>query len=238
MTQELTHHPSGSLALATALAASAGFVDAHVYLNVTPVFVANMSGNLIRLGISAGVGRGGDSLRSLLALAAFFAGVVVATGHHGRAMRRWGALRPGTLLAGEAVMVLSLPLVIVALGLDVDRHPRPAEFLVIGIAAFAMGMQTAALRRVGAVAVATTYGTGAIVRIGEKVGLALGGTDRSTTVRRRITIVVLTAVLVSYVVGAVAAARLGSSPWQLVIPGAVLVVAAIAIGRGDESPAE
>ena len=42
----------------------------------------------------------------------------------------------------------------------------------------AMGLQATALRRVGQIAVATTYGTGAIVRVGEKVALAARRADR------------------------------------------------------------
>ena len=69
--QERTHHPSGPLGLAIALAATAGFVDAHIYVNVTPVFVANMSGNLIHLGISLGEGDWFPALATVLALGAF-----------------------------------------------------------------------------------------------------------------------------------------------------------------------
>ena len=36
MTQEPAHHPSGPLVLAAALAAIAGFIDAHIYVHVTP----------------------------------------------------------------------------------------------------------------------------------------------------------------------------------------------------------
>jgi uncharacterized membrane protein YoaK (UPF0700 family) len=229
------------LALASALAASAGFVDAHIYLNVTPVFVANMSGNLIHLGVFAGTGEYGDVLGSVVALVAFLLGVVVATGHHDRQLRRVGSLRPGTLLAGEAVLVASLTVLIGLFDLDFTSHVRLADAPVICVAAFAMGIQTSALRRVGAVAVATTYGTGAIVRIGEKIGLAVQRADRSTEHRRRDTVIVLLSVLASYVGGAAVAATIGSSSLLLLLPGAVLVVAAIVIGRDvdadDRGPA-
>ena len=56
MTQESTHHPSGPLLLAVALAMVAGFVDAHIYLAVSPIFVANMSGNLVHIGMLVGDG--------------------------------------------------------------------------------------------------------------------------------------------------------------------------------------
>ena len=87
-----------------------------------------------------------------------------------------------------------------------------------------MGVQAATLRRVGDVAVSTTYGTGAIVRIGEKVALAGRRAGRSSVHRRRVTVLVLATVLVSYVAGAAVAAALGSSKWLLFLPAGVLVV--------------
>ena len=57
MTQERAHHPSGPMFLAMVLAVVAGFVDAHVYVHITPVFVANMSGNIVHFGIALRLGR-------------------------------------------------------------------------------------------------------------------------------------------------------------------------------------
>ena len=71
---ESNHHPSGPLTVAVALAAAAGFADAHIYVNVTPIFVANMSGNLIHLGILVGDASWRAAVASLLTLAAFTAG--------------------------------------------------------------------------------------------------------------------------------------------------------------------
>jgi len=61
-----------------ALAAIAGFVDAHVYVHVTPVFVANMSGNLVHLGVFVGLGSWREAAGSTLALGAFLAGVLAS----------------------------------------------------------------------------------------------------------------------------------------------------------------
>src|SRR4051794_30025782 len=54
LTSESRHHAAGPVGTAVCLAAAAGFVDAYVYTRVVPVFVANMSGNLIHLGLSLG----------------------------------------------------------------------------------------------------------------------------------------------------------------------------------------
>jgi len=227
MTQEGTHHPSGPLALAAALAAVAGFVDAHVYLHVTPVFVANMSGNLVRLGMFAGQQDWRAAMGAATAVVAFSVGVIGAVTHHDRQLHRSGRLRPDALLAFEAVLVALAAVLRLLHGGVVAGDTTMAETPIIVVAAVAMGVQAAALRRVGSIAVATTYGTGAIVRIGEKVALAGRRADRTTSQRRRVTVLVLVSVLVSYVIGAALAAALGPSPWLLAFPAAVLGAAAV-----------
>ena len=78
MTAETAHHPSGPLVLACSLAGVAGFVDAHLFLHITNVFVANMSGNMVRVGIFSGSGDWSIAAGSVAALFAFGAGVMVA----------------------------------------------------------------------------------------------------------------------------------------------------------------
>ena len=225
--QERTHHPSGPLGLAIALAAAAGFVDAHVYVNVTPVFVANMSGNLIHLGIFLGGDDWKPAIATLVALVAFTTGIVVATIHHDRQVARSREVHPAFLLALESVLLIGLTTWLLAAPVALTTRPHPADLPVLVIASMAMGIQAGALRRVGEIAVATTYGTGAIVRIGEKLVLAARRADRSSMHGRRVAIAVLAIVLVSYVAGATLATVAGSSPWLLTIPTVTLVAGAI-----------
>ncbi len=232
MPQEHIHHPSGPLVFAAALAAVAGFVDAHVYLHATPVFVANMSGNMVHLGMFAGLGRWQDAAGFVAALAAFLAGVVCATVYHDHEIRHGRPTRSDALLFVEALLVLMLPVMLVWFGLSFSASTRLADYPIIVVGAVAMGMQTAALRRVGQVAVATTYGTGTLARIGEKLALAARRADRISDHRRRTTVWILVLVLVSYVAGAAAASALGSSPLLLLIPSAVLVVIGVLLRRG------
>ena len=238
MTQEGAHHPSGTLVLAVVLAVVAGFVDAHVYVHVTPVFVANMSGNLIHLGIFTGLGRWRTAVGSTVALGAFLLGVVTAVVHHDHRLRRRGRVSPDSLLFVEAGLVLVLPVLRLATGAGFHSEPTLAVYPILIVAAFAMGLQAAALRRVGEIAVATTYGTGAIVRIGEKLALAARRADRPTVNRRRSTIAVLVIVLVSYAGGAAFAALLGGGAWVLLIPGVVLTATAFIVGgsAGNNEP--
>ena len=240
MTQEPSHHPSGPLLVAAALAGIAGFIDAHIYVSVTPVFVANMSGNLVHLGVFAGLGDWTGAAGSVLALVAFLAGVVCGVTHHDRRLRLAGQVHADTLLAAEAVLILMLTAIMVLFDHRFTKDVGLHESVVVIIAAFAMGLQATALRRVGEIAVATTYGTGAVVRIGEKIALAARRADRVSRHRRRVTILVLVAVLISYVGGAAIAASAGSSPALMLIPGFGLAISALVVRRGgaDEYTAD
>ena len=223
MTAETAHHPSGPLVLACSLAGVAGFVDAHLFLHVTNVFVANMSGNMVRVGILSGSGDWPIAAGSVAALFAFGAGVVVAIGHHDRRLQQTKPVRPDELLAIEGLLTLSLPAILIGFDVEFSNRAGLIHYLVIGIGAFAMGIQASSLRRVGSIAVATTYGTGTIVRIGEKLALGLRRAERTSSSRRSATIIVLVGVLCCYVGGAAAASALGSSPFLLLIPAAVLL---------------
>jgi uncharacterized membrane protein YoaK (UPF0700 family) len=227
MTAETAHHPSGPLVLAFSLAGVAGFVDAHLFLHVTNVFVANMSGNMVRAGIFTGSGDWSIAALSVAALVAFASGVGLAIAHHDRQLRQNKPVRPDDLLVIEALLTLSLPSILILFDVEFSNRAEPIHYLVIGIGALAMGIQASALRRVGSIAVATTYGTGTIVRIGEKLALGLRRAKRTSAGRRSATIIVLVGVLASYVGGAAAASALGSSPLLLLIPSAVLLTFAI-----------
>lgn len=234
--QERSHHPSGPIGVAVALAAAAGFVDAHIYLDVTPVFVANMSGNLIHLGIFLGTDGWKPALATIVALVCFTGGVVVATIHHDRQVADGRPVRPAFLLAVEAALLAALTLWLVAAPVPFATSPRLRDLPLLALGALAMGIQAGALRRVGEIAVATTYGTGAIVRIGEKAVLAARRADRPSQHRRRITIAILVLVIASYVAGAALAAVIGSDPWLLAIPTLVLCICA-SVTRSPAEPA-
>ena len=226
MTTETAHHPSGPLFLALSLAGVAGFIDAHLFLHVTNVFVANMSGNMVRVGILTGSGDWDIAAGSVASLFAFGAGVVTAIAHHDSQLRQDKLVRPDDLLVVEALLTLSLPIILMVGNVEFSNQPGAVQYLVISVGAFAMGIQASSLRRVGSIAVATTYGTGTIVRIGEKVALALRRAERHSVDRRSATILLLVGVLGCYVGGASVAAALGSSPLLLLIPSGVLLASA------------
>ena len=59
------------------LTIAAGSADAVSYLGLGRVFTANMTGNLVLLGVAVGQGALGGSLRSLIAFAGFGIGLLV-----------------------------------------------------------------------------------------------------------------------------------------------------------------
>ena len=236
MTTESGHHTSGGLGVAATLAATAGFVDAFLFTRVTPVFVANMSGNLVRLGIATGNHDGRGVAAPTVALAGFVGGAMLAMSLIDLHVRRDRAPTGAPLLALEAVLLVLLPIVMTAADIAFSSSIQPIDYLVVVIGSTAMGMQAVALRRVGQVAVSTTYGTGAVVRLGEKLALGLRRAARPDELRRRVTIAILGIVLVSYVAGAAFATLLGDSPWLLLIPASVPACAAVGSSRRGAEP--
>ena len=130
-----------------ALAFASGAADAISYLGLGHVFVANMTGNTVLLGIALATGKGADGLRAGLSLAGFCVGVTIGT----LLLRRRGV---ATTLTLEVLTLACL------LGGWLAGGPH---HLLIGVAAGAMGLQSAAIAASGA-EVATTYITGTITR--------------------------------------------------------------------------
>ena len=233
MPAEHTHHASGTLPVVAALAAAAGFVDAFVFQHVTPVFVANMSGNLVRLGMSAGVHDGHQAVAALVALAGFAAGVTAGAAHLDTHVRSERQPNPAALLFVEASLLIALALILQTSDIGFSATTKAADYPVVLIGAAAMGMQAIALRRVGQVAISTTYGTGAVVRLSEKLALAFRKTPRPDNHRRRTSITILSTVLLTYVLGAFVAASWDSNPYLLFIPAGVSLICAAIASRDD-----
>jgi uncharacterized membrane protein YoaK (UPF0700 family) len=144
---------------------------------------------------------------------------------------------PGRRPASQVPLVIeSVPLVALAAlvrfgHVDGAASPDATSYVIVVVGSLAMGIQAVALRRVGQIAVSTTYGTGAVVRLGEKVALAVRHASRPGDARRRVTIAVLSIVLAAYVLGAALAALVGGSTVWLLAVAWVPAVVALANGR-------
>lgn len=221
---------SGTSAAAVALIAAAGFVDAHIYLHVAHVFVANMSGNLVLLGMATGAHEWKAGAHQAAALAAFIGGSFVASRFHSRRRREGRALRPDLLLAADALMLLAVAGWVLLLNHD-HAGERLIVYPAVIVAAFAMGMQNSVILRVGATAVSTTYATGSVTRFGSEIAFAFGDASAADSERSREALPILAALIAAYVIGAAVAASVGSSAGWLLLPAVVLGSTAFVMGR-------
>lgn len=149
------------------LAFGAGAVDAISFLGLGRVFTANMTGNIVLLGLAAGSASGSEATRSAISLVAFAVAVSLAVGlSRGASRSRLPARSRGRLSAGVAL----------ALGLEtlaqagflagwLASSARPSglpEDVLVGLSAIAMGLQSGAVLRLGIAGISTTYVTGTL----------------------------------------------------------------------------
>jgi uncharacterized membrane protein YoaK (UPF0700 family) len=142
---------------------AAGTVDAIGYLGLGHVFTANMTGNAVLLGLAFGQGQFPAAFRALFALGGFIFGVAV------------GAIlahRAGTDIDQRRafvgpVIVEGLVLAVFAVLLHLPMIPRSQNtlYVLIGLSATAMGVQSAAVRRLNLPGIATTVLTGTIISL-------------------------------------------------------------------------
>ncbi|QIG81479.1 YoaK family protein [Stakelama tenebrarum] len=149
------------IALAVALAALAGFVDALAYTSFGSFFASFMSGNSTRLGVEIGSGTVGNGVMAGALIMCFIAGVILAS----VVGRAWEKRRqPAVLMLVTALLLAAAALAMV----------RPGAQVLLLLAA-AMGAENGMFERDGEVTIGVTYMTGSIVRMGQKLAHALMG---------------------------------------------------------------
>jgi uncharacterized membrane protein YoaK (UPF0700 family) len=152
-------------AMLVMLSLAAGCVDAVGYLGLGQIFVANMTGNTVLLGLALGQAQGQAALRAVVALAGFVVGVAVGAAIVGPGRER-SAWSPAVTAALTLELVV---LVVFAVGWTLaEAEPAGlAVYLLIALPSLAMGVQSAAVRRLGIPGVATTYITGTLTDLTE-----------------------------------------------------------------------
>jgi uncharacterized membrane protein YoaK (UPF0700 family) len=144
------HGPLPGLLLA--LTVATGVVDAVSIISLGRVFVANMTGNIVFVGFALARAPGFSLAASLIALAGFLIGASVG----GWAVGRYGAHR-GRLLrnaTGIEFVLLGLAAGIAALaGSPLGTGARDAA---VALAAIALGLQNAAVRKLAVPDLTTT----------------------------------------------------------------------------------
>ena len=144
--------------------ALAGYVDAIGFLHLGGLFVAFMSGNSTRMGVSLAAGQWASALQSLGLIVLFVIGAAAGSLIVlGRGVNR----QPWVLLA-EALLLAAA-----ALAYAFDRSNTAVAVIVL-----AMGMENAVFQIHGGAGLGLTYVTGALVKVGQLAAAALTGGPR------------------------------------------------------------
>jgi len=153
-----------NVALACALSALAGYVDAIGFLHLGGLFVSFMSGNSTRMGVSLAEGHWQNAAVALGLIALFVigaaAGSLIVLGR--------GAHRQPLVLLAEALLLAGAALAY-TFGL-----PNVAVATIV----LAMGLENAVFQIDGGAGLGLTYVTGALVKVGQLVAAALTGGAR------------------------------------------------------------
>lgn len=140
--------------VALLLTFTAGFVDVVGYLALYQVFTANMTGNTVHFAINLLHSRWSDAILAGSIIATFVAGSIV-----GRGVIELGARNRIRRIASFTLLLEALLITLASLA---PLHARVSDIKIGSLAAlaFAMGLQTATLTRVGPLTIHTTFVTG------------------------------------------------------------------------------
>ena len=159
------------LVLMLTLTFTTGIVDAVGYLGLDRVFTANMTGNVVILGMALAQTGGLPVAGPVIALATFLVGALAGGRMLRRARPRWSGRHTvafaatGTVLAGVGSACLVV----------LPREGSPWAFTVTGLLGAAMGLQAATARRLAVADVTTVVVTSTIVGLAAD-SRAAGGT--------------------------------------------------------------
>src|SRR5215467_3496106 len=214
-------HVSIRDSLVVLLTLTTGAVDVTSFLVLGNVFSSVVTGDMVLLGAAAGTGRLELAVHSGVALAGYLAGVAagapLAARRHQAAAGAWPPSVTITL-AVELVILVAF-----SVGWEVaGGHPAGGgQLALVAVLAVAMGLQAAAVRRLGQMS--TTYLTSTLTALvaGLVTGSKPDGTARSV------------GVLATLVVGAIAASLVLEEarawlPLVILLPVALVIVASVA----------
>jgi uncharacterized membrane protein YoaK (UPF0700 family) len=151
-------------ALTVALAAGTGSLDALAFLALGKVFVSVITGNLVLFGIGLG-GRGEHqvALRVAVAIISYAAGATAGAAITGRAENDQ-PVWPGRVTTALLVELVLLGAFAGGWELAAARPAAASQAVLLGIAAAAMGLQSAAVNRLALPGFSSTYLTSTLIR--------------------------------------------------------------------------
>jgi uncharacterized membrane protein YoaK (UPF0700 family) len=128
----------------------AGMIDAVAFLGLGQVFAANMTGNVVLMGLAIGGAPALSVNGPAVALGAFLAGAAIAgRGERVDQSRHWYVVRMVRIEAGVVALAALL-----AIGFTPDDEPR--RLLIIAVLALAMGARNEEIRRINMPELRTT----------------------------------------------------------------------------------
>lgn len=156
-----------------ALTAVAGFVDVFGYVNLSHVYTATASGNTVSIAVHTASGQRAAAQVFGFTVAMFLAGLLVSGIAIELGLRRGRRRILSVALAIEATCLGAFaywgsPLIDGRL-LGTTEAPHRQLFLLLALAAMAMGIQNTSLRMAGVVTAFTTHVTGALTRFSEQL---------------------------------------------------------------------
>ncbi|MGY6023499.1 YoaK family protein [Streptomyces spinosirectus] len=191
-----------------------GVIDAVSLLGLGQVFVANMTGNLVLVGLTLAGAPGTSPAGPPAALGGFVVGALLIRAVAPRHVNH-------RTLVGICALLESALFVVAVLTWSYDGVQEPALVPIV-LCAVALGMQNAAVRRLGVAGLTTTVMTSTLT------GLFAGRAEErtsSSTARQTLSVVTLVA---GAALGAVAVRPAGPR-WTLAAVAALAVVAAVAL---------
>jgi uncharacterized membrane protein YoaK (UPF0700 family) len=213
-------HVSIRDSLVVLLTLTTGAVDAASFLALGNVFSSVITGNLVLLGAAAGTGRPELAVHSGVALAGYVAGVMAGAPLAGRQHDATGTWPPSVTVTLAVELVI---LVAFSVGWELaGTHPAGGgQLALVAVLAVAMGLQAAAVRRLGQMS--TTYLTSTLTAL--VAGLVTG--SKPDGMARNL------GVLATLIIGAIAASMIleGARAWLplvILLPLGLVIVASVA----------
>jgi uncharacterized membrane protein YoaK (UPF0700 family) len=213
-------HVSIRDSLVVLLTLTTGAVDVTSFLALGSVFSSVVTGDMVLLGAAAGTGRPELAVHSGVALAGYLAGVMAGAPLAARRPQATGTWPPNVtvILAVELVILVAF-----SVGWELaGTHPSGGgQLALVAVLAGAMGLQAAAVRRLGQMS--TTYLTSTLTALvaGLVTGSKPDGMARSL------------GVLATLIIGAIAASVLLEEarawvPLVILVPLGLVIVASVA----------
>jgi uncharacterized membrane protein YoaK (UPF0700 family) len=213
-------------ALLLGLTAVTGIVDAISLLSLGRVFVANMTGNIVFIGLAVAHAPGFSLASSLFALVGFLVGAIIG----GRLITTYGLDR-GKLFAASCIFEFVFILAALVIGLSVSQPTIGAGRYSLSILlAVMMGIQNATVRKLAVPDLTTTVLT--MTLTGIAADIRQSGWRSPQLVRR---LVAVLAMLLGALVGAVLVIQ-RSATWALMLVTIIMLLVLVGALLGVRKP--